>query len=541
MKEITRIHIAKVSYEIEIEAKRELEAYLKTLEAYSEDADILDDVEVRMTEILADRGVKAKGIITMKDVKALEEQLGEPRDFMGEGDIAVGPDDGEKVVPDTSRKLFRDVDHAVLGGVLSGVAAFFKISPALVRILFIIVAFASFGTALLVYIVLWIAVPAAKTAADKLQMAGTPVTLASIRQLNEGEEGVKRSDGHQTRRVLLTILGIFSVFGALGAAALTIFVIIVVLLGQYGHYIQIGEGAGFFIAAFVLAVVSGILLTTLCILGAYAAFAMRATKRILISMAVITVVGIASFGTAIGLAQYASLRYENAIKETTRETSLAMPQGSDKLTSFVVDAPAIHVQYIVSKEAPKAVVRTVGMRGTQVSPSVKLSLDGTTLKLTNLRHIQNECNLFWCEGPFVTVYGPALDQLTAEKKTNVDYAGADQAHLTVTANEGADVVFSTGVLDSLTLVAKSGTDIGMKAIAVSDANVTISSGANLEFGTVANLVLHAPVSCPAGGKARLELEGINDNNFTLNDQRVPSRSVAGACVDIEVESEKFDD
>src|SRR6266496_1914776 len=97
MKEITRIHIAKVSYEAEIEAKRELESYLKTLEAYSEDADILDDVEVRMTEILADRGVKAGGVITTKDVTALEEQLGEPRDFMGAGDIAVGPEDEEKI------------------------------------------------------------------------------------------------------------------------------------------------------------------------------------------------------------------------------------------------------------------------------------------------------------------------------------------------------------------------------------------------------------------------------------------------------------
>ncbi|HET6747525.1 MAG TPA: PspC domain-containing protein [Candidatus Saccharimonadales bacterium] len=537
MKEITRIHIAKVSYEAEIEAKRELEAYLKTLEAYSEDADILDDVEVRITEILADRGVKPGGVIAMKDIKALEEQLGEPRDFMGTGDIAVGPED-EEMTTDASRKLFRDIDHAVVGGVLSGVAAFFKISPALVRVLFIIIVFASFGTALLVYIVLWIAVPAAKSAADKLQMAGVPVTLASIRQLNESEEHVRRGDNSQARRTLLTVLGIFSVLGALGAAVVTIFVVTAVIVGGYGNHLGTGEGSGFLIAAFVLAVVSGVLFTTLCILGAYAAFAMRATKRVLISMGVIVVVGLASFGTAIGLAQYASLRYENAIKASTRETSIAMPEGSAKMTSFVVDAPTVHVRYIVSKDTPKAVVKTVGMQAPQ---TMKLSLDGTTLKLTDTQHSQNTCKVFWCEGPFITIYGPPLDQLTAENQTNVDYSGANQAQMTLIANDGADIVLSAGAIDMLTLTAKKGADASLEAIAVSTANVTVESGTNLEFGTIANFTLHAPTSCPVEGKAHLELAGINSKNFTLNDQQTPSQSIAAACIDITIEREKFHD
>ena len=218
-----------------------------------------------------------------------------------------------------------------------------------------------------------------------------------------------------------------------------------------------------------------------------------------------------------------------------------MPEGSAKATSFVVDAPAIHVQYIISKDTPKAVMKTVGSHGTQTPQTMKLSLDGATLKLTGAQHSQNACNVFWCEGPFITVYGPALDQITAEKQTNVDYSGANQAQMTIIANDGANVTLSAGAVDTLTLTAKKGADVGVGAVAVSTANVTVESGTNLEFGTIANLTLHAPTSCPVGGKARLELAGINSKNFTLNDQQTASQSVTAACVDITIESEGFHD
>ena len=78
MKEITRIHIAKISYDIEIEAKKELEAYLRTLESFSGDTDIVDDVEIRITEILAERGIQKDSVIGKADIEALKAQLGEP-------------------------------------------------------------------------------------------------------------------------------------------------------------------------------------------------------------------------------------------------------------------------------------------------------------------------------------------------------------------------------------------------------------------------------------------------------------------------------
>ncbi len=529
MKEITRIHIAKVSYEAELEAKRELDSYLKTLEAYS-GADILEDVELRMTEILAERGVKSGGVITAKDVKALEEQLGAPRDFMSDGDIAIGPDEEQE--GDTSRKLFRDIDHAVLGGVLSGIAAFFKISPVLVRILFIIVALASFGTALLVYIVLWIAVPPIKTAADKLQMNGLPVTLSSIRKLNESEAVNRTSSDGQGRKVLLTLLGIFSVMSALGAAALTLSVLALVLFGRAHQSFPIGDGAGFFIASFVLAVISGLLLTTLFSLAAYMAFAMRATKRVVISMAAIIIVGLISFGTALGLAQYGSLRYGDTIRANTHEEQLSLPGNVSGIDSLVVENPDIHIRYIVSSDTPKAVSRYVS-DDKQKTHDVSLSIEGTTLKVGGAKSKTDPCNALWCEESTVTIYGPVLKQLTAEAKTSISYTGENQKSLDIISEEKASVVLSKGMYENVSITAKNASSTDAGAVSISTTDVYSEGSGAATLGTVAALNVHALSSCPADTKAHIQLTGIS-KSFVFNGQTLPIKSMSDACITISI-------
>ena len=82
MKEINRIHLAKIPYEIEIDAKDELNKYFNALKKNIEDETILDDIEIRITEILRDQGIVASGIISMQDVEQIESQLGSPEVFM---------------------------------------------------------------------------------------------------------------------------------------------------------------------------------------------------------------------------------------------------------------------------------------------------------------------------------------------------------------------------------------------------------------------------------------------------------------------------
>ncbi|GAB3290150.1 PspC domain-containing protein [Hymenobacter tenuis] len=77
------------------------------------------------------------------------------------------------------RKLYRDTDTGKVGGVSSGLAAYFKVDVVLIRILFIIGFFAG-GFAIPLYIILWIVLPEAKTASDKLRMRGDAVTLSAL-------------------------------------------------------------------------------------------------------------------------------------------------------------------------------------------------------------------------------------------------------------------------------------------------------------------------------------------------------------------------
>ena len=84
------------------------------------------------------------------------------------------------------KKMFRDPDDKVLGGVSSGVAAYFGIDVVIVRLLFIVLIFFG-GTGLILYIILWIILPEARTITDKMEMQGEPVTLRNI------ESNIKKS------------------------------------------------------------------------------------------------------------------------------------------------------------------------------------------------------------------------------------------------------------------------------------------------------------------------------------------------------------
>ncbi|UII24968.1 PspC domain-containing protein [Fulvivirga maritima] len=84
------------------------------------------------------------------------------------------------------KKMFRNPNGKVISGVSSGVATYFGVDVAVIRLLFIIFTFV-FGSGVLVYLILWIVLPEAKTITDKVQMEGDPVTLSNI------ESSIKKS------------------------------------------------------------------------------------------------------------------------------------------------------------------------------------------------------------------------------------------------------------------------------------------------------------------------------------------------------------
>ncbi len=212
MKKTFTINISGSVFHIEEDAYDKLRDYLQMLTGhFGSDADgreILQDIEARIAELftkkMADEG---KDVILDTWVDEVIARMGKPEDFIGEEETAE-----EKTEPPVElrikRRMYRDPDHRVLGGVCSGMGAYFNIDPVVLRIIFFILFWISAGIALLVYIMLWIAVPKAKTTAEKLEMRGQEATVSNIeksireevREVKESYKRFKNSDTYEKGR-----------------------------------------------------------------------------------------------------------------------------------------------------------------------------------------------------------------------------------------------------------------------------------------------------------------------------------------------------
>jgi len=81
--------------------------------------------------------------------------------------------------PLAGRKFYRDTDAGKVGGVSAGLAAYFNVDVTLIRVLFLATTLVG-GTGFIIYIILWVVVPEARTVSEKMQMRGDAVTLSGI-------------------------------------------------------------------------------------------------------------------------------------------------------------------------------------------------------------------------------------------------------------------------------------------------------------------------------------------------------------------------
>lgn len=151
------------------------------------------------------------------------------------------------------KKMFRDPDRKVLGGVAAGIAAFFHGDVALIRFLFVIMAFLGFG--IVIYIVLWIVLPEAKTLTDKMKMQGEPVTLSNIESsvkkgLNERESA---EESLLTKIILFPFRAIAAVFELLGPFFRTVVEVLRVAIGILIALIGFGMMVAIFFGFGILA------------------------------------------------------------------------------------------------------------------------------------------------------------------------------------------------------------------------------------------------------------------------------------------------
>ena len=191
MKKTVNINLGGYPFSIDEDAFQYLERYLdsihrhfKGFEGYEE---ITNDIEVRLAELFQDH-LKGRPIISLKDVEQTIEIMGKPEEF-GAEPIGEPQSDSSSAKTEfkTGKRLFRDSDDKILGGVASGLAAYFGIQdPVWVRILFVII-FITGGFGILLYLVLWAIMPEAQTAADRLAMRGEKINISNIAHMVEKE------------------------------------------------------------------------------------------------------------------------------------------------------------------------------------------------------------------------------------------------------------------------------------------------------------------------------------------------------------------
>lgn len=187
MNKIISISINGIVFNVDEHAYITLKNYLDALKAHftgtEGQEEILSDIEARIAEMLLERMKIKREVVTSEDVAAVMAAMGKPEEMSeAEGaqqSAAGGNFNYGQSAYTGSRRVFRNPDDKVLGGVCSGVANYFGIDPLILRLIFV-VAFFGFGSGLLLYIILWIIIPQAKTPSEKLEMKGERVNVSNI-------------------------------------------------------------------------------------------------------------------------------------------------------------------------------------------------------------------------------------------------------------------------------------------------------------------------------------------------------------------------
>jgi phage shock protein PspC (stress-responsive transcriptional regulator) len=193
MKKTIDINLAGLRFALDEDAYQRLNAYLRALEAQLAQTpgkeEILADIEGRIAELFTANLNTGKQVINLAEVDAVVATMGAPEDFAG------GDAEGERISGDWQplgaeesgkKRLFRDADDRVVGGVASGLAAYFELDPVVVRLLWAVSIILG-GLGVWLYLILWVVVPPARTTADRLRMRGEKVNWKNIQKTVEDE------------------------------------------------------------------------------------------------------------------------------------------------------------------------------------------------------------------------------------------------------------------------------------------------------------------------------------------------------------------
>lgn len=357
MKEIINVSIAGIAFKLDNEAFAALDNYLsKIRESYtgSEDgAEIISDIEARIAEIILSHQ-DASVNVQLPLIEEAIAQLGTPEDIAESDTEKKGKTDQQNEAGDErqgrnetagiSRRLYRNPDEARFAGVCSGLAAYFGTDAVVVRLIFaaplvLLVFFAILGfgflvrsmtglmtTSFILYFLLWIVIPKARTPRQKLEMRGEKITKSRIEQtFREEFQNMPRNNTPSPRSdknasilaELVSIIGRIMLFFAKAIVAIIGFSFIIAIVGivvgvcyALVNGVQYAGGDLALVTPAVAVIVFGLIVMIPLGLAVYgilkALFGFHHSKTLISSMMVIWIITLA-FGTVIFIKNFNSI------------------------------------------------------------------------------------------------------------------------------------------------------------------------------------------------------------------------------------------
>lgn len=179
MKTVINLSIGGVGFTIDEDAYQKLDNYLEEFKSKtgfdSQSKEIMEEVEERIAELFAEATSGKQNVVTLPMVDNVISKIGMP-----DGSTPVG-EDKRCTHSKGPRKFYLDPDNRKIGGVCSGLAAYFDIDVVILRIIFVVALFCG-SVGFWAYVIFWIIAPKAQTAVQKCEMRGIQPTAENIRK-----------------------------------------------------------------------------------------------------------------------------------------------------------------------------------------------------------------------------------------------------------------------------------------------------------------------------------------------------------------------
>ena len=240
MNKTISINLGGFFFHIDEDAYQKLSRYFDAVKrSLSPDGrdEIMKDIESRIAELFQERLKNEKQVVGLLEIEEVISIMGQPEDYKIDDDKTSYQSNSTSSTNYyyPSKRLYRDKDNGMIGGVMAGLGHYLGVDALWLRILMVILFF-GFGTGLFVYIVLWILVPEAITTTQKLEMKGQPITISNIeKKVKEGFDDItsKFSNIDHEKIANTAKSGATKIGSTIEEVIMTIFKVIAKIIGSF--------------------------------------------------------------------------------------------------------------------------------------------------------------------------------------------------------------------------------------------------------------------------------------------------------------------